>query len=337
MLRRALLVLFLPLLGSAFASPAEILPATPSELLPFPNVVDYLKSHALPETIALAPADTAPRDGDEVVYLLGMQSAAGVNQWLVRLKWAASDAKARLPDDVIHTSTGHEFRYTHPPATLEVEFIGPFRSVAAARAPVRERHGRAVVSAESLQLGMVRYSESSVDIAARLKTAGIEQPMFFGGGRPPTAEVLAAGQKAAAAFGLTVNEERLAFSVYFALRAFYAAATEIPACREVIEQVIEKPSLWSVAGNLGVHTNFEYGWQKVQVLPRGTFALDAPVYLLPVRLSLNNRPALQADLAVTTTRPPLRNCAGIVALALQHPTDRNRRAFLRVLGAQPAR
>lgn len=317
------------------ASPAT-LPRTPPEMQPFASAVDYARSRGLPTDIMLAPSEAAPLSGDEVIYLLGLQQAHGVSQWLVRLTVGRSDTATRLPDDVLYTSTGRELCYTHTPATLEVEFVGPFTAEPAAAPPLSVQHGRTVVSAESLQLGMVRYCETSLGVAERLKKAGIDRPVFFGGDRPPTPEALAAGRKAAAAFGLTADEERLAFSVYFALRAFYQAATEIPACRAVIEQVIQKPSLWSVAGNLGVNTNFEYGWQKVQLLPAGQFAVAAPVYLLPVRLSLNDRPALQAGLAVTTTQPPLRNCAGIVAMALQHPTDFNRRAFLRVLGARAA-
>jgi hypothetical protein len=196
--------------------------------------------------------------------------------------------------------------------------------------------GHAVVSAESLHLGLVRYCESAFAIAARLKAAGIDNPSYTGSSNRPKPDVIEAGRKAVAAFGLTAEEERLAFSVYFALRSFYQACSEIPTCRNVLEQVIQKPSLWSVATNIGVNMNFEYGWHKVEPYPADQLPLSTPAYLLPLRMSVNGKPALEALLLATSTQPPLRTCAGIFALAAAHPTDENKRVYLRVLSARSA-
>jgi hypothetical protein len=323
---------------------AETVPTrmrSPLEIRPFPAVTDYAARHGMPvEGLELGADGDGVRPGDEITYLLELQQAGGRRQWLVRLVAGREEPKKNaksIPDDMIYTSTGLELLYTHRPANLDVDFIGPFENVAGVSPKAATRHGRAVVSAESLQQGLERYCESSLAIAARLKAAGIENPVYYGVGRRPKPEDIETGRKAAASFGLTPDEERLAFSVYFALRSFYQAASEIPTCRDVLEQVIQKPSLWSIAGNLGLSTNFTYGWHAVQVLSPGQTPLPDPVYLLPVSLSLNGRPALHASLAVTKTQPPLRNCAGIVALVVEHPSDAGKLVFMRLLSARMAK
>lgn len=332
------------LLSAGFLGPlpAAASPRSPLAISPFRAVTDYAAKHGVPVAgIAFTPENGPAQPGDEVVHLLELQQPGMLRQWLVRI--TAGDPglekgrRVSIPDDTIHTSTGLELRYTNTPAVLEVEFIGPFEDGTDGGTQAVTRRGRAVVSAESLEVGLGRYCESSLGIAGRLKEAGIEKPVYYGVGRPLKPEAIASGRQAAAVFGLTPEEERLAFSVYFALRSFYQAAAEIPTCRDVLEPILQKPSLWSVAGNLGVHTNFEYGWQMVRVLDSPPLPLSAPVHVLPVRLALNGQPALQASLAVTDTRPPLRNSAGIVALVAEHPTDGDRRLFLRLLAARPAR
>lgn len=335
-------------LGFIGSLPAAETPPAPTRsplaISPFPAVTDYAAQHGLAvEGIEFAPdADTA-QPGDQVVYLLELQQPDGQRQWLVRLTAGRDDPKTSIhsiPADTIYTSTGLELRYTHTPAALDVEFIGPFATDTGAGASVAIRRGRAIVSAESLRLGLERYCESAPIIAGRQKAAGLENSGYyavFGGSRRPKAEAIESGRKAAAAFGLTPEEERLTFSVYFALRSFYQAASEIPACRDVLEQVLQKPSLWSIAGHLGLNATFKYGWQGVRILPTGRFPVSTPVYVLPVSLALNGQPALEAQLAVTSTRPPLRNCAGIVALVAGHPTDASKLVFMRLLSARTAK
>ncbi len=320
-------------------SPAR-LPRSPLDIKPFDSVARYATAHGIAlHGIEFAAPGSDSQAGDEVVYLLSLRLPADMQQWIVRLTAEGKghgETKA-LPEDKIYTSTGLELHYVRTPAALAIEFIGPFEADTPGDAQVTVRHGRVVVSAESLQQGLFNYCESSIGVAERLKAAGIEHPRYYGGGRPQKPEAIESGRKQAAAFGLTPDEERLAFSVYFALRAFYAAASEIPACSEVLDQVLQKPSLWSMAGNLGLNTNFQYGWQDVRVLPPNLYPVPDPLYSLPVRLAMNKEPALRASLAVTRTDPPLRNCAGIVALAAEHPADSEKRLFLLLLSARPAK
>ncbi len=337
----ASLVLLTGLAGRLPAAEATPLTQNPfAAAAPLPLLVAFAASHHLPiEGIAIAAAGAVAQKGDQVVLLLTLEKAGTTRQWLVRLETddlTDQDWKKKpLPEDVMHTSTGLDLHYANTPTALRVEFFGPF-SAGSTGEPVATRQTRTLVSREYLDLGIARYCQSALQIMPRLQAAGIAQPSYYGGSGVLSAEAIAKGKQAAAAFGLAPEEERLAFSVYFALRTFFSAAMEIPACQDVLEQVIQKPSVWSVLGQLGVSSNFKYGWQEVQVAPDGKVALDQPVYLLPLRVALNNTPAVKATLAVTVPRPPLEASAGILAVCAEHPTATDRRLFLRVLSARRA-
>ncbi|MBI2518423.1 MAG: hypothetical protein HYV95_16205 [Opitutae bacterium] len=290
---------------------------------PLPALATYATAHNIPlEGVTLA-ARSEPHPGDEVRYLLELTQPAGRQQWLVRFIADKPD-KARgepkpLPDDIFRSNSGHARRIHHTPTMLALEFIGPFTAGEESTTGVTTRYGRATVSAESLEAGLMRYSEWARAIAARLKAAAAS------GARP-----------AETPLQLSPEEEHLLLSVIFSLRAFYEAASGIPACRDVLDQVLQKPSLWSVASNRGVNVGFNYDWNAVGMLPDGTLGLATRVHEFPMKMSLNGRPALDMTLTVTETRPPLRSCAGLVSLTAQHPTDKAKFLYLRLLSARPA-
>ena len=337
-----LLVLLATTSSAAVTGPSPRTQSPLTEVALNPGLIAYAAQHAIPlEGIEFSADIDRSHKGDETVFVFSLQQDKGFKQWLVRM--VADDLNSQkgesksLKESTMFTSTGQELHYIHSPTALAVEFIGPFDPGTDSDANFSIKRARTLVSAESLRQGMDQYCHSGLEIAARLKTAGITVPIYYGGYNRPSTGAIAAGRAAAAAFQLTPEEERLAFSVYFSLQAFYSAATEISACRDVMEQVLQKPSLWSLLGNLGVNTNFDYGWQEVETAVGNKFPTQAPVYLLPVRLSLNNRPAVKVTLAVSSTRPPLRNCAGIVALCAEHPTDETKRIFIRLVSAHAAK
>lgn len=94
-----------------------------------------------------------------------------------------------------------------------------------------------------------------------MHAAGITDSFYSGATSVPSAETVARGRQTAAAFALTPDEERLNFSVYFALRTFFEAARAIPGNQHVLEQVIRKPSVWSVVKHFGVDITFSYAWE----------------------------------------------------------------------------
>jgi len=54
---------------------------------------------------------------------------------------------------------------------------------------------------------------------------------------------------------------------------------------------------------------------------------------LPMRVTLNQRPALYATLLVTDPHPPLLACSGIVGFVAQNPNDAENYMTFRVISA----
>jgi hypothetical protein len=313
-------------------------PLTPVALVP--SLVAFASSHAIPlEVIAVAAEGAVPQKGDQAVVLLALEKGGTMEQWLVRVEADDLTKKEQTmkpwPDDVIHTTTGLHLHYPNTPAALLVELTGPF-GAGSTQQPGVPAQARSLVSREYLDLGIAPFCRSALEIVPRLKAATITDFVYSGSTSMPSAETVARGKKAAGAFGLTAEEERLFFSVYFALQTFFSAAMAIPGNQHVLEEVIQKPSVWSVVRHFGVRTALSFNWQDVQVAPEEKAAVRQPVYLLPVRLSLNSVLAVKANLAVSEPRPPLQTSAGILAICAEHPTAADRRLFIRVLSARRA-
>ena len=335
------LVLFACIAGRVSAAAAPGITCDPlTPVAPVPPLIAFASGHGIPLAgLAVSAVGAVPQKSDQAVFLLALEKGGTTQQWLVRLETDDLTKKERtmkpLPDDVIHTSTGLHLHYPNTRTALGVEFIGPF-DADSTRQPGAPERARSLVSREYLDLGIAQYCRSALQIAPRVQAAGITDYSYSGSTSVPSPETVARGRQAAAAFGLTPEEERLTFSVYFALRTFLEAARAIPGNQHVLEQVIRKPSVWSVVRHFGVDTTFSYAWEDVEVAPEGTAAVQQPVYLLPVLLSLNDTPAVKANLAVSEPRPPLQAGAGILAICAEHPTATDRRLFIRMLSASRA-
>lgn len=344
LLRVVQLCFVLAAAGTAY--PAESSPPVKEPLStaqPFPSLVMFAASRDLPLAgFEVAEGEASPRPGDRVILLLQLSKRdTAPQQWLVLLELDELTAKERslkLSEDVIHTVTGLELRYANSPAVLRVTFIGPFAGPTSA-APRREtdvtiKDSRAVVSREYLNLGIAEYCRVGLDVTARSTALGTKPIRYGGKGSPYSPETITKGKAAAASIHLTPAEERLAFSVFFSLRAFFEAAIKIEALQDVLAQVMVRPSAWSVATNLGLKSNFVYGWHQVRSIRDTQTGLNLPTYRLPLNVSLNGVPAFNAVIQVTDPRPPLEVSAGILAINVEHPTDATKHLSIQVLAAR---
>jgi hypothetical protein len=164
----------------------------------------------------------------------------------------------------------------------------------------------------------------------------VRNPVYFAGSNPPSPQAIEKGRLFSDAIHLTMEEEHEAFAVYFSLTTFFGAAMEITACREILEEVVDKPSVWSVVRHLGVRTDFHYFWADARTVEDGRSGVPNPAYFLPVQVFLNGKCGVKATLAVTAPRPPLTTCAGILAICAEHPVMPDRRLYIRVLATSHA-
>lgn len=101
-------------------------------------------------------------------------------------------------------------------------------------------------------------------------------------------------------------------------------------------QVIEKPSVWSVAANFGVSTSIDLNGLATSVpthVPPPVPAAE-PAYSAPLQILVNGSPALYVDLLATDAQRPYAICGGVVAAAARHPTRADTTFRMQLLAAR---
>lgn len=105
---------------------------------------------------------------------------------------------------------------------------------------------------------------------------------------------------------------------------------------ELMYQVVEKPSLFSVLWSRGVELSITpdllASRRTANPLP-GPHG-ELPAYLLPVHVTANDSPALEIELVACPPRPPLHVAAGVVRLVGWNPEHPERRVTIDLVGAR---
>jgi hypothetical protein len=326
-------------LAAVLTIPSRAADEYEAEPEPLPAVVAYAEARKIPLTgLTFDEAPSAqPMGGDTVTLLLTLREEKKLEQWLISLVLSAPTRSeveaAKVQEATITTSTGAVLNFPFTPAAVDVSMTGPFRPGSGppdtSGGSVEAHAGRAIVNGDFLKLGVEPYCRSALDLTARMKAAGLKSLRYTGGSKPAPAEWQRQSREDAAKVNLTESDERLAYSVYFALRTFFDAANKIPESRGLLERVLAKPSAFSIARHLGVYSNFQYGWQNVSTVPSS----GAPLYTLPLALALNDTPAVNAFLLVSAPTPPLEASAGIIGIRLFHPKTQARNLYIRALSS----
>lgn len=122
-----------------------------------------------------------------------------------------------------------------------------------------------------------------------------------------------------------------------ALRNMLHVVRESAVLYDILWTVLDKPSVFSVIGNLGVRVSVHEDFAKAQQLAPLTIAGQTfAAYELPVELQLNGRPALRSKVVVAEPASPLNLSAGILRLDAFQPSDPTARVSIRVLAARRA-
>ncbi len=111
---------------------------------------------------------------------------------------------------------------------------------------------------------------------------------------------------------------------------------------EILWQVVRKPSLLSIILHLGAKVSLQPRFAdtvRAAGLPRHLAAQQPagmPSWVVPFTVTVNDSPALYADLLVTGPNPPRMLCGGILGLTARHPDDPELRFELTLLAARRA-
>jgi hypothetical protein len=327
----------LSLLCAAMEVVAE--PAAPQWAAPLPALAAFAAEHNRPMSgIEVGPDASSSRVGDEVIVLITSFSAKTPQQWLANFRLvepSATERGAKASELVLHSSTGAKHTFASTVATIEMRLFGPFLGDPKTNAgsPPREQKARMQVKSDYLALGLDRWF---ADVFNRRGTRPLPNDYSSS---PFTAEQIATTAAIAKEVGFTPAADRAAAGGLLALGEFFSVAQKTPGLADIVQQIVDRPSLWSIATHLGVGVRIHWATQKDIVVrwdPAAWGWPSVPVYRGAYRLDLNGALAANIEFLVTSPVPPLQTCAGVIGITANSASRPDRRVELRVLGARRA-
>ncbi len=316
---------------------------TPASLnTPFPSLVKFAFKHEIIlNSIEIGENESQPEKGNSVSFLITLKNNSSVQQWLAIITQddlSPDETQMEpMPGETIYTSTGRVFKFTNTRAALNFNLIGPFT---ATESKSDERFikqlsnpYRVLISHEKLNCDLSMYAETSLAFRKRCEAVGVKsKDLFYIGSSNPVSESnLEKGKPYTRIVHPTDGEERMIFSVYFALNSFYSAAMAIDEFKDIVYQVIDLP-IWSIITRFRLSSNINYSYD-VHTFNASSLGIVNNAYEQPLKLSFNGKMALKASIVMTKPRPPLKACAGIVVLYAEHPVDKDKNLLIQLISA----
>ncbi len=279
------------------------------------------------------------RPGDRITALVTLAKGSALTQWLIEVSGAELNEKEKqlppLRTLTLFTNTGTEVFLGRTRAALKVRVLGPYERDSAKNA--KEEQGRIMVNADYLGLGLDRGCESVISVnAAKIKDPTLPPFAWTARMKAFSADEAAAGRKLAAPLGLTPERERALVGANPALHEFFNLISRTPGLQDILKEVIDVP-WWTIIKRggdapVGIMPQFRFA----EEISAEAFHLGGgrKAYALPFQLSIGGKPALVGKLAVTSARPPLMPCAGIVGVSAWAPDGKGPRVMLQVLSAR---
>jgi hypothetical protein len=335
----AISAVFSFLIGPAIG--AEEKPAVLEKLRPVepcPAAVAWAQGAKIPmnQIDSTAEGDLL-NSGDSITGLITLhEKGAREKQWLAYSEIVASTPKDDLNKQtqpmVFYTTLGNKFEFKSSPVMVNVRTIGPFVEASDKRKPkVEEESARFPLDKGYLSLGLERA------VAAVLKFNGNkEHGNYAFGPKPFSDSEIAKGRKLADATHITADDERALCGSCPALLSYFDFCQHTPGLQDICFKVVDMPSVWSMIRHVGVTANLEFQTEKFRAADAFAWECsgNTPVYYFPMLLELNGQPALRVTLVVTSPKPPLLGCGGIVGMLAEKPKEKETYVTFRVISAR---
>jgi hypothetical protein len=278
--------------------------------------------------------------GDSITGLVTLhEKGARQMQWIVYSEIVTPGPKDDIGKKeqpvVFYTTLGNKLEFKSAPVMVNVRTAGPFVEAAEKRKPkVEEESARFPLDKGFLSLGLDRA------VAAVLKFKdNNEHGNFVFGLKPFGESEIAKGRKLAEMTHITSDDERALCGSCPALLSYFDLVQHTPGLQDICVKVVDMPSVWSMIRHVGVTANLTF--QTEQFRAADSFAWEpagnAPAYYFPMMLELNKQPALKVTFVVTSAKPPLLGCGGIVGMLAEKPDEKETYLTLRVISARRAR
>ena len=277
--------------------------------------------------------------GDSFTGLVALREKGGKRtEWLLYVEGSAPEPKeaAEKPSKpfIVYTALGSKLEFVPSPAWVNLRTLGPYAASSGDKPlKAKDQRDRFSVDQASLSLGMERGTAALM----RLKPEELRRIFNFRDKPFPEAEVRT-NRAAVSQQTLNAEDERALVGSIPALLSYIQIVQHTRGLEEILFQMIERPSLWSILRH-GFKVSLTFLPETVRVADPASWGMPAgtPVYYFPMNVVLNERLVLLLTLVVTTPRPPLLACGGVVGLLAEKPTDPENYLTLRVVQARQAK
>ena len=330
--------LFLPLhLYSADPAPNF---AKLAAIAPGPALAAFAQTRNIPLKGLDAPGEPGRLSpGDSFTGLATLCEKSGRRtQWLLYLTTLraaprqASDKPAQ--PTVLYTAQSNRLEFISSPARVDLLTAGPFLLNGSKPARRCEHAESFKIDKGFLSLGLDRAAAT----IWRREQSKVEGEFWFSP-TPPDAPRMAQGRKLARELHLTAEDERALGGLFPALFSYFELVEHTEGLEDILLKVIQKPSIWSMIRHAGVTAELLLDSEHIAPTEPTAWGLPAgtPAYDLPMLVRLNGQPALVVTFVVTSPRPPLLSCGGIVGMLAERPGDNQTFLTLRVVAARAKR
>lgn len=260
------------------------------------------------------------RKGDAVIALITLWSKDRQKQWLVRFEIDAMTEQEKKTVNgqltaKVSLQGGESWEFSDKPTlALNIRTLGPYVLAPAnpktAAKDATDKATRAFVNEELLALGLNR----SAWIQLETKRTG----------RSDIASSLPIADQKAGAAGL------------ISLLQFFLMAQRIPGLSEIMREVVDLPSVWTIVKSMGkISPNFTEGNTTVAALDPAGWGLPArPLYRFPFGLGINGKPCVNSAFFVIAPEPPLLTTAGILGFTAESPSRKDRRMLVQIVATE---
>jgi hypothetical protein len=281
----------------------------------------------------------ALNSGDSITGLITLhEKGARQKQWVVYSEIVAPAPKDDLGKTdkpmVLYTTLGNKLEFKSTPVMVNVRTVGPFVETGDKKKPkVEEESARFPLDKGFLSLGLDRA------VAAVLKFKENKQHDNFAFGPKPFSDSeIAKGRKLAEATHITSEDERALCGSCPALLSYFDFAQHTPGLQDICFKVVDMPSVWSMIRHVGVTANLTFQTEKFRTADSFAWepAANVPLFYFPILLELNGQPALKVTFVVTSPKPPVLGCGGVVGMLAEKPGEKDTYLTLRVVSARRA-
>jgi len=280
------------------------------------------------ETNTLTPGDST------TASITLFEKGGKQTQWLLHVVAAeltpADRARTNKPPLVRYAGVGDKIEFARSETPVTLRLLGPFAAGTGKALKAQDKKVRITLNEGFLGIGLDQAAAANHRIIQKQLHGG-----FRVRARPFTEAEIAAA-KSVTNLQVSLREQRALVGADLALDSYADLVRETPGIDALFYKVVKLPSVWSLVRHVGMTVSLDVRRKFMAPVDPSVWNLapQTPCYTYPLTLRVNEQPAMTVTFVVAPPRPPLLECAGLVAFLAEKPNDKETYMLLQVISAR---